>query len=550
MYQNIIASAREIAARSPDQNLLTYLRDGEDDAISQTSSQFDLAARSIAGALLKRGLRGQRVIIALPSGLDYASAVMGCFYAGAIAVPCSSITREADWPRVRGVAANCAPRLGIIHSGASAKIMAEIQGMPWVRIDEILAETPLPECDVFSPQPHDIAFLQYTSGSTGVPKGTQITHRNLAHNSWLIGLTRDERPYQGVCWLPPHHDMGLVGGLLHAFYSRQNVVLMSPLHFLQRPIRWLRAITKYGATQSPAPDFAFRYCVDRITPEERSGLDLSRWEIAYSGAEPIRKRTLDLFAETYAPFGFRRETFLPCYGLAESTLIVSAKPWKRSPSEFVQEGGRTLIGSGNPLGDTEVKIIDPKTLSPLPENQAGEIWVRSPSVASGYWGRSDDRDVFGARIGGDTQGEAYLRTGDIGFIRNGELFVTGRERDLILIRGRNLHAEDVEATALESHSVLSHAACAAVAIESESAETLGIILEVDPRIAGDFYVKIVEAVRSSVVKIHGVLPERIVIVRRGSLPRTSSGKLRRFLCAESLQNASLPLLYEQGSELS
>ena len=341
-----------------------------------------------------------------------------------------------------------------------------------------------------------LAFLQYTSGSTATPKGVMITHGNLLHNSSLIQTCFESTPdSRGVFWLPLFHDMGLIGGVIQTIYCGGSSTLLSPVAFLQRPLRWLETISRCGATISGGPNFAYDLCVEKSTPSQRAALDLSRWRVAFNGAEPIRAETLDRFAAAFAPAGFRREAFLPCYGLAEATLLVSGNkagspPVTLSvdPSALAQgeiaepppgSPGKPLAGSGTPAPSQVVVIADPKTRTPCLDNQVGEIWISGPSVAKGYWKRAEEtKEAFGARLAGHEAAQ-FLATGDLGFLSKGVLFVTGRLKDMIILHGQNIYPQDIEATAERCHPLLRAGSGAAFAIEAGGVERLVIVQETE-----------------------------------------------------------------------
>ncbi|MFP2926241.1 fatty acyl-AMP ligase, partial [Pyxidicoccus sp. 3LG] len=390
-----------------------------------------------------------------------------------------------------------------------------------------------------------MAFLQYTSGSTGSPRGVVLTHANLLHNSHAIQRCFEHDSNSvGVIWLPPYHDMGLIGGILQPLHVGFPVVLMSPLDFLARPMRWLQAVSRYRATTSGGPNFAYELCVRKATPELVSQLDLSSWSLAFNGAEPLHPATLQRFRETFAPCGFRPEAVYPCYGLAEATLIASggrkaALPLQHSvrkdaleaneavPVSSTDAGALTLVGCGTRLPDQELLIVEPQGRLPLPEGRVGEVWLRGPSIARGYWNRPEETEAtFHARRADDPAAGPYLRTGDLGFLRDGELFITGRLKDLIIVRGRNHYPHDLERTAVACHAALRPGCSAAFGVEATGGEQLVLVQEVDTRKAFDA-AALTEAIREAVAAEHGVVLHAVVLIEPGSLPKTSSGKVQR-----------------------
>jgi acyl-CoA synthetase (AMP-forming)/AMP-acid ligase II len=383
------------------------------------------------------------------------------------------------------------------------------------------------------------------------------------HNAEAIrqafALGPDDR---GVLWLPPHHDMGLVGGLVEPLYAGFPMALMSPLTLLQRPLRWLQAVSRWRATVSGGPNFAYELVAARTTPEQRASLDLASWSVAFTGAEPIRADTLDRFVEAFAPAGFRRTAFHPCYGLAESTLIVSGGG-RGEPILFDADAAaieqrrvrsadtgtdqvRRLVGCGRAVSGLRLAIVDPDTLAACPDDEIGEIWIRGSSVARGYRNRPDETErTFDARIAGSGDGP-FLRTGDLGFLHDGELFVTGRLKDVIIIDGRNLYPQDIEATAERSHPAVRAASAAAFSIDDGGSERLAVAVEVDwARLRGVAPAgwrepvenrDIVQTIRRAVVEAHDASVHAVVLLPPGGVPRTTSGKIQRHLCREEFES--------------
>jgi acyl-CoA synthetase (AMP-forming)/AMP-acid ligase II len=366
-----------------------------------------------------------------------------------------------------------------------------------------------------------------------------VSHANLMHNLGLIrdafGITAEAR---GVIWLPPYHDMGLIGGVLEPLFADFPVLLMSPLRILQRPLRWLQAISRYRGTVSGGPNFAYELCLERIGPEQCEGLDLRSWRVAFNGAEPVRADTLDRFARVFAPHGFRREAFYPCYGLAEATL------W--TAGGFLDGGaqGGAAVSCGRPSPDGRLAVVDPQSGRDLPDGEVGEIWLSGPSVALGYWERPQETQAsFGARLAGSGEGP-FLRTGDLGFLSGGELRVTGRLKDVVIIDGLNHYAEDVEWTAARSHPALAGRDAAAFGIEEEGAERLVIVHELARQGHAADLDDVVSAIRQAVTAEHAVPVHAVVLLRSGALPKTSSGKIRRSACRELFLSGRLEVVHE------
>ncbi|WP_394842169.1 amino acid adenylation domain-containing protein [Pendulispora brunnea] len=535
----------------------TFLADGESIEHSTTYGELDRRARAIAGAMQSCARPGDRVLIVLPPGLDFIAAFFGCLYAGLVTVPVPLPQRRRGLPRLLSIVRDCRPTVAL----SNAPRPPGFDDLHWVTIDSIGdgaedAWRPLPI------EPGTLAFLQYTSGSTGTPKGVALTHGNLLQNERMIQRAfgqSDESVIVG--WLPPYHDMGLIGNILQPLYVGAPCIQMTPEHFLTNPLRWLAAISRYRGTTSGGPNFAFDLCVDKIAPEQREGLDLSSWTVAFNGAEPVRKATLDRFAKAFAGAGFRASAFVPCYGLAESTLLVSARtrqapPIVRTVERAALEQGRAVLASDDngavaqlvgcgPHDDAIVKIVDPASAEPRAAGEVGEIWVTGGSVAQGYWGRPEETAAsFGAHL---ASGEGpFLRTGDLGFVDDGELYVTGRLKDLIIVRGRNLYPQDIEACAEASSAEFGGGGAAAFAVEVGGEERLIVVEECRTRPAEDL-ARAGARVREAIASEHEVAVFALVFIRRGSLPRTTSGKVQRRACRERFLNGELATLWRWES---
>jgi acyl transferase domain-containing protein/acyl-CoA synthetase (AMP-forming)/AMP-acid ligase II/acyl carrier protein len=538
-----------------------YLADGENETARLTYGALDRHARSVAAWLQERDLVGKPVVLLYRAGLEFIGGFLGCLYAGAIAVPAYPPHPRRTDPRLQSILHDCAPQAALcaridqehlVHTVGSGGI-------------EVLATDALADrsADWRPPsiEPEMLAHLQYTSGSTGNPKGVMVSHGNLLHQcEYAREVSQCTEGSVRVSWQPFFHDMGLIGGFVGPVFCGALTVVMPPAAFLQSPIRWLKAISKYRGAGSMSPNFGYELCVRGTTPAQREGLNLSCWKDAWNGAEPIRADTLDRFCETYEPYGFHRGTYLPCYGMAETTLCTTASRIGRMPvvaalrrdalDRGVGEGcapheprAIRMVSSGISGGDMEVAIVDAHTFERRPDGGVGEIWVSGPSVARGYWKRPDEtRTTFDARIAGE-QDRPYLRTGDLGFVREGELYVTGRLKDMIIVRGRNLYPQDIEAAAQVSHEALQSDACAAFAMDVGGREELGIAMEV--RRSGRSRVdpdEVFEAVRAAVGEQFGVAVHWLGLVQPGRLPKTSSGKIMRYACRQQQAAAELQLL--------
>jgi acyl-CoA synthetase (AMP-forming)/AMP-acid ligase II len=387
-----------------------------------------------------------------------------------------------------------------------------------------------------------------------------VTHANVLHNAALIERTMEvSSDTRGLFWLPPYHDMGLVGAILGTAYTGITTMLMSPLAFLQRPARWLQAIQRFGATHSGGPNFAYDLCVTKTTPEQRAALDLSAWRVAVSGAEPVRHETLERFSAAFAPAGFRRSSFRPAYGLAEATLMVCCGAPAPAPRvEHVDAGAlaehrvvklahgspqeRPVVSSGKVPSGVEIMIVDPEAHTVCPAGRVGEIWIRGASVAAGYWNRPEESArVFGARVVETGEGP-FLRTGDLGFVDDGDLFVTGRIKDLIIIDGRNHYPQDIEATVERGVPAARAGGAAAFAVETGGAERLVVALEVDRAHRNGNAQHIVRLVRRVIADEHAISVGDVVLLRAGGVPKTSSGKVQRHACRAGYLASTLDLL--------
>jgi 8-amino-7-oxononanoate synthase len=534
------------ADRLPDQVVFRFINgDGSEDG-TLTFGELRIRARAIASGLREHAAPGDRVVLLVPPGLDYVVSFFGCLYAGAVAVPAYPPNpRRAD-PRVAGIVADSGARVALVGTS----FIARLEG--WLTLSDGLENVTWLDASVLARGEGDawrapratsdsLAMLQYTSGSTGEPRGVMLAHANLLENSALIHRISGHREGDnGVFWLPPFHDMGLIGGILQPVYVGRSSALMAPATFLQRPLRWLEAMSRYRATTSGAPNFAYDLCVERTTEEERAALDLSAWRTSFNGAEPIRADTISRFTEAFAVSGLRRDVIMPCYGLAESTLFVSGGPVGREPLAVAasrraleagelrtpqpDEDGVLLVSSGEPA--QEVVIVEPETGQRCVDGAVGEIWVAGASVARGYWNRPrETRDTFGARLDGAST--KYLRTGDLGTLRDGQLIVTGRLKDLIILDGRNYYPHDIEVAAERSHADLRPGFSAAFCVEGERGEELALVLEVTRHHRADEDASLFQAVRTELAASVGVVPDDIVLVKQNTIARTSSGKIQR-----------------------
>jgi acyl-CoA synthetase (AMP-forming)/AMP-acid ligase II/acyl carrier protein len=535
----------------PDKTVYILLEDGVNEKNSITYAVMVAMAKAIAVTLLKNGTKGDRVMLLFSTGIEFITSLYGCFFAGMIAVPAYPPRRNKPNERFISIIENSKPAfilsnsliyedLNKYHKGNA--FSEEICQLVYEEIPSELSEEWLNP----NVQADDIALLQYTSGSTGTPNGVMVSHGNIMHNSECIkqSFGFDENSI-GVNWLPNFHDMGLIGCLIQAAYLGGSNVIIPPLSFLKNPANWFRMITKYKATTGGGPNFAFDYCMEKVTDEEISEFDLSSLRTLYCGAEPIRKNTLESFTDKFRKAGFSGTQFFPCYGMAESVLITTGGDFKAKPiylsidPQAIEENkvlpvraekdGRMLTACGYPWLGMGVLIVNPETSTPSPAGEIGEIWVKGPSVAKGYWkDKQSTEKTFNAFISGTEDGP-YLRTGDLGFIHEGQLYVSGRMKDLIIIRGSNFYPNDIEHSAENSNPALRQNACAAFSTDIDGEEKLLIVMEVERTHMREMNEEqVFEDIREAVFAGHGIQPHAITLIRTGSILKTSSGKIQRF----------------------
>lgn len=558
---SLVAVVSAHAEQQPERVVCTFV--GEDLAPRAHLTYADIDRRARALAVRLAGDRGERAILLYPPGPDFVAAVIGCFYAGVVAVPVDVPRPGRESLRLDSVADGARPALVLTTStiaNPSGRV-AVFHGLRvtsrWIATDEVDAS----EADAWKDSgvaQEDVALLQFTSGSTSAPKGAVITHGNLLANSIRVarqfGHTAATRL---ATWLPHFHDMGLIGTILHPILLGFPTTILSPLAFVQQPVRWLRLISNIRATTSGAPNFAYDLCALRVNADAKQELDLSSWEVAFNGAEPIRVATIERFSATFAECGFRKEAFFPCYGMAEATLFVSGGPkdvaprYRRAPtSKDSQSGetyGRPLVSCGPCADPSDLRIVDPETLAVQPPATVGEIWLRGPCVARGYWqAEAIETAAFEARLPGDNGGP-FFRTGDLGFLAEGELYLAGRLSDIVIIAGVNHHPDDIERTIDACHPWVTTGRSLAFGVDADGEERLVVALELNrhewaavaaqerarpgasrrsPRSSFDPQ-RLIGDVRAAVLRDHGVRVHDLILLPPGGLPRTTSGKLRR-----------------------
>ncbi|MCA9241197.1 MAG: AMP-binding protein, partial [Planctomycetales bacterium] len=548
------------ARKHPDKLAFTFLEGGEP-ADQLTFGQLHQRARAIGSELRSRGAAGQPVMVVLEPGLRYVASLFGCFYAGSIAVPVyppDPFRIARMLPRLQAIFSNAACELMIGDAatlgGADNAVRAMAKAAP-VLVDDLPDAEP--NWRPAAPPEEAPAILQYTSGTTGSAKGVAITHANLMYNMRALESLLDVDDAIALHWLPPYHDLGLIGGVLLPAFAGRETILMSPLDFMRNPAGWLKAMSRFGATTTASPNFGYELCLRKVTDADCEGLDLSRWRVAVSGAEPVRADTLDRFVERFGPYGFRAESFIPAYGMAETTLMVSVQGLDELPRRETfnanallhhelapcgedDPNARTLVSCGRPGPQVEVKIINPESFEET--DGVGEIWVRTPGVASGYWRRPVETEAaFDATTADGEKG--WLRTGDLGFMSAGELFVTGRKKEMLILAGRNYYPQDIEAAVQEKHPALKRDGGAVVAVEIDNEERVAVFQEVQ-RPRKQNLEELLRMVRSTVAEEVGQEPHTVVLLANGEIPKTSSGKLQRSACWDAYQQGVLMTLLE------
>ncbi len=559
---NLLEQLRYWSVAVPEKIAFRFLSREEDAPIELTYSQLDHRARAIAARLTSLGLAGKRALLMYPPGLDFIESFFGCIYAGVVPVPAYPPRRNRNLVRINAISLDAQASVALTVKSVSSRSnnahddAGGLRKILWVDTDEIPNEL---ADDWIKPKVSggNLGLIQYTSGSTGSPKGVVLTHQNIMANSAMImhafGMTRQKD--RGVFWLPTYHDMGLIGGVVMPACFAAEITFLSPVTFLTRPLRWLRAISDYQAAISGGPNFAYRWCTMKIKPEECENLDLSSWKVAFNGAEPVRADVLKEFSRKFEQYGFDHASHYPCYGMAETALIVTGgksdqepvirsfdkdrlMEYKVQPVADDASQARQLVGSGQIIPTENVIIVDPEKRSVQDENEIGEIWINSPSAGQGYWNKPEESvEAFRARLAED-DGNTYVRSGDLGFFHDGELFVTGRLKDMIIIRGVNRYPQDIEATVENCDERLRSGGSAAFAVDHWDREHLVVVCEVERR-RGSHWDELLDRIRRSVTADHDLPPDAIVLVRHNSVPKTSSGKVQRHTCRQEFIDGTL-----------
>ncbi|MDF5706508.1 MAG: amino acid adenylation domain-containing protein [Nostoc sp. S4] len=569
-YETIVDILRYRSLKTPHAQAFTFLEDGETIELTLTYDELDRRSRAVGAQLQALGLSGERAILLYPPGLDYLIAFFGCLYAGVVAVPAYPPRNQRNTPRIQAISIDAQASVALTTTAMLPTLQSILipqikQGnFRWLTTDNIAQgledswKQPAINGDT-------LAFLQYTSGSTGTPKGVMLSHGNLLHNAAVTYQMMEHSPSSKfVSWLPVYHDMGLIGGILQPLYGGFGCILMSPAAFLQRPYRWLQAISRYKGTTSGGPNFAYQQCIQRITTQQKETLDLSSWSVAFNGAEPVRQETLEQFATTFAECGFRPEVFYPCYGMAEATLIVSGgsktalaqvktvDKFALSHNQIVEatthQDIQSFVSCGQAIPQQEIVIVNSE-LNRCSSDEVGEIWVSGPCVGQGYWNRTQEtKETFHAYLK-DTEEGPFLRTGDLGFLHNRELFITGRAKDLIIIRGRNIYPQDIELSAERSHSSLRSGANAAFTVEVNNEERLVLVQELEFR-AKPNLAEVARAIRQAITEEHEVQIYAVVLIKPGTIPKTSSGKIQRRATRTQFQNGELNVVESNILQIS
>ena len=568
MITSLLDILSDRAKYQSEQQAYIFLQNGETESGSLTYGELDRQARAIAAEI--QSWRGERALLIYPSGLEFITAFFGCLYAGVVAVPVYPPRRNQNLSRLLSIVNDAQAKIALTTTSILADLGQRCEEQPDLAQLKLIATDILASNSQESaPQlvkPETLAFLQYTSGSTGTPKGVMVTHGNIIHNQQVIhqAFVHSEKSIV-VGWLPLFHDMGLMGNVMQPMYLGIPCILMPPVAFLQQPIRWLQAISKYRATTSGGPNFAYDLCIKKVRPEELPNLDLSSWDLAFNGAEPIRAETLEQFERKFASCGFNYSAFYPCYGMAETTLFTTGGDKHQQPviqgvlaeeleqhsvveTEILSPSSRVFVGCGRPYLNTTVIIVNPESLISCKKGQVGEIWVSGESIAAGYWHRPETtKETFQAYLK-DTGAGPFLRTGDLGFLQEGELFVTGRIKDVMIVRGQNYYPQDIEMTVQNSHIALRPNSGAAFTLEVKGEERLVIVQEIErtyfrklnvPEVLGE----IIQAVTAQ----HGLQIYATALIKTGSIPKTSSGKIQRHACKVGFLDRSLNVV-EDWSE--
>jgi acyl-CoA synthetase (AMP-forming)/AMP-acid ligase II len=575
----------------PDKVAYIFLADGESKEESITYFELRRRATIFAANLQNSAKPYSRVLLLNPPGIDFIISFLGCLYAGHIPVPLYPPDKHS-LSRMISVSLDCDSTIALTNSDSISKFESYKQlysdtlqrkSKDYADFLNVVNRLHLIDTDILQqdlyfayngvmPASDQTAFLQYTSGSTNHPKGVMVSHGNLVHNSMLIHKLVEHDPnHCKVSWLPPFHDMGLIGEILQSLYSGMTCVFMSPNSFLKKPVRWLKAITKYshlGPISCGSPNFGYEFCIETTTDEQLEQLDLSAWKLAYNGAEPVRIATVERFIKKFSPCGFKSSAFHPVYGLAENTLLVSVSRISEEPVITKLDAGKLknniavecndpdvptilLPACGDIIAEQKVIFVDPETLIECPEGHIGEIWIKGGSVAKGYWKNDEETArTFQAHLSNTNEGP-FMRTGDLGFMLNKRLYITGRLKDMVIICGQNHYPQDIELTVEETHEAIRVAGGAAFSIEKDENEVLVVVYELKRKLSKNLNLdELKSLIRDTVFKKHGLIIFDIVFIEQSTFPKTSSGKLQRRLCKKMYLENTLEVVNNETNVLN
>lgn len=576
LNMTIIDFLTDRANRNADDIAFRFLANGELDGpiIEWTFSELFRQSAGVAQDLFDRGHTGTSILLAFPPGLDFVKAFFGCMMAGirAVPVPLPNPNSKNPLGRILATAAGCEATIVMTTKELADMVGPMMKDLPITL--EAVTEKTQSKWDGPETKMDQVAYLQFTSGSTGHPKGVAITHANAVANLRVMGqMLRLKASQPAMVWAPHYHDLCLVGHILGPVMFGYESILMSPLEFLMKPVRWLKAMSHYKVANTACPNFGYEYSVRRVKPEDCEGLDLSNWRIAGNGGEPVLKPTLDAFVEKFGPHGFKREAFMPCYGMAESVLFVAGlKSMSEAPKVLTvssddlethkitilpdnPEGERTVVSCGAPASEHRVISVDPVERTLNTPDQVGELWVQGPSVPACYWGLKEETEATFEGYLADSEEGRFLRTGDLGFVKDDEVYITGRIKDLIIIAGKNHYPSDIEFSIQNSGAPIRTGSCVAVSQEVNGAEELVIITEVDDKkipeddqgeaAVSEFWTSAVKKIQGAVSEGHKLSAQTVVFVKPRSLEKTSSGKPRRRYYKQLFQKGELDLVYEK-----
>lgn len=558
----------EQVKNNPDKIIYTHLVDGEENAITITYKELCQRSETIAYQLLQKYQPGQRAILIFDTGIDFVSSLWACFISGIVAVPLSPPLDMRSFTKLLTILKDAEAHVVLTMQEAINQIEFVKNMMPDLpEIDKIAVDKIETNTDIsFSPtnaEDSTNALIQYTSGSIGHSKGVLLTHHNISYNAYMLKAVLDEiqPPFAEkdsfCCWLPLYHDMGLMSGVILPLVMGTSSVLMSPLMFLQKPLRWLKAITKYGSTVSAAPNFAYELCIKKVKDEDLKNLDLKTWSVALNGAEAVRSHTIKRFSDKFSASNFKYEYFFPAYGLAESVVFVTGPTRGETPVIFKADKESLenhkiiesndidksvdIVAIGHTWLDEKVEIVNPETFERAQPDEIGEVWVNSEAIAQSYWKMPEESQItFEAHIKGNDN-EKYLRTGDLGFFKGRNLFITGRIKDLIIIRGKNHYPHHIEMNVEKFSEYFRPGSNAAFSISDNNEEKLIIVQEIKNEANISDTNELKQNLKSYILEEHGIIPYDIVFIKQGSIFKTSSGKVQRRLCLKKYEKGQLEL---------